>query len=792
MNSYLKFLSRHRLFTIINIVGLCLSMAFLLLLGDLIYRQTTVENYQTRADRTFVVGNEMCMMSNFRVGERLKDRFPEVEDWCSMAGYGMTFSIQGQEANTKALVTGQNFFTFFDYRLLTGDRQKVLSAPNQIVVSQSFAQRYWPDESPIGKEMVLGDANDEEARITYTVSGIMDDFDRSIVPDGYECVVNVENLRHLHYSAWSEQMNNAASCVLFLMEREGSNLRSKISDLRDYLKTFFWIYRMEAAKELTLTPLSTLYYDAKECSLGQEDINHGSREMAHLYVVVALLVLVFAIFNYVNLSVSLTTERSKEMATRRLLGSSRLLVFAKLVTESIFFTAVAFIIAYLIALALQDKAIEMANCQMNLLKDTGVVAIVAILLSVILVGSMAGFVPAMILSGYQPIDIVRGTFRRRVRQRWSHVLMVSQAVFAIIMLTITLLLGRSIRELMNRPLGYDIENILETWDISSLNESQRQTFRTKMLALPEVEAVGFGFGTPINGLENQTVSADDGTVVSQRLLMGDSCFYNILNIHPDRTYNDNGLGVNYQLLRQFGKHDDERKIVTADGKVNFEIGRVYPDIVYQNVMREEEHPTPFLFICANEFRDNTDDYVSRTYGRPRQALVKYHGDRKKVEDAIKQQISSVTGHEAEDVHSLSQRHQQWYEEYERFLSVLMVFTGVALLIAVLGLMAMNSYFVGQRRREIAVRRVFGAEISSITLRLLRTVVVQSLVAAVIAIPLAYWLAPKVGSISGLSIQMQLLPLLLSLLIVLAVNVLTAAFQGWRAAAENPVNSIKNE
>ena len=792
MNSYLKFLSRHRLFTIINIVGLCLSMAFLLLLGDLIYRQTTVESYQTRADRTFVVGNEMCMMSNFRVGERLKDRFPEVEDWCSMAGYNMTFSIQGQEADTKVLVTGQNFFTFFDYRLLTGDRQKVLSAPNQIVVSQSFAQRYWPDESPIGKEMVLGDANDEEARITYTVSGIMDDFDRSIVPDGYECIVNVENLRHLHYSAWSEQMNNAASCVLFLMEREGSNLRSKISDLRDYLKTFFWIYQMEAAKELTLTPFSTLYYDAKECSLGQENINHGSREMAHLYIVVALLVLVFAIFNYVNLSVSLTTERSKEMATRRLLGSSRLQVFAKLVTESIFFTAVAFIIAYLIALALQDKAIEMANCQMNLLKDTGVEAIVAILLSVILVGSMAGFVPAMILSGYQPIDIVRGTFRRRVRQRWSHVLMVSQAVFAIIMLTITLLLGSSIRELMNRPLGYNIENILETWGISSLNESQRQTFRTKMLALPEVEAVGFGFGTPINGLENQTVSADDGTVVSQRLLMGDSCFYNILNIHPDRTYNDNGFGVNYQLLRQFGKHDDERKIVTADGKVNFEIGRVYPDIVYQNVMREEEHPTPFLFICANEFRDNTDDYVSRTYGRPRQALVKYHGDRKKVEDAIKQQISSVTGHEAEDVHSLSQRHQEWYEEYERFLSVLMVFTGVALLIAVLGLMAMNSYFVGQRRREIAVRRVFGAEISSITLRLLRTVVVQSVVAMVIAIPLSYWLAPTVSSISGLTIRMELMPLLLSLVIVLAVNLLTAAVQSWHAATENPINNIKTE
>ncbi|MBQ9230419.1 MAG: ABC transporter permease [Prevotella sp.] len=792
MNSYLKFLSRHRLFTFINIVGLCLSMAFLLLLGDLIYRQTTVENYQTRADRTFVVGNEMCMMSNFRVGERLKDRFPEVEDWCSMAGYSMTFDIKGQKVDTKVLVTGPNFFTFFDYRLLTGDRQKVLIAPNQIVVSKSFAQRCWPDESPIGKEMVLGDANDEKTHFTYTVSGVMDDFDRSIIPDGYECVFNVENLRHFHYSAWSEEMNNASCCALFLMQHEGTDLSSKTDAMRDYLKTFFWIYQMEAAKEFTLTPLSTLYYDAKECALGQEDINHGSREMTHLYVVVALLVLVFAIFNYVNLSVSLTTERSKEMATRRLLGSSHLQVFDKLIGESIAFTAVAFVLAYLLALTLQDKAAEMANCQLDLLKDTGIATVIGFVAAIALTGLMAGFVPASVLSGYQPIDIVRGTFRRRVRQRWSHALMVLQTVFAIVMLTITLLLDSGIRERMNRPLGYDIDNILKTWDISGINESQRQTFRSKLLALPEVEAVGFGYGTPLEGLENQTVQADDGTVVSQRLLIGDSCFFNILNIHPEKTFCDKGWGVSHQLLRQFGKSDDAQKVVTADGKVNFDVAAVYPDMVYQNVMREEEHPTPFVILNVGEFHDEVETYVSRMFGKPRQALVKYHGNRKKVEDAIKRQINTLTGQEAGDVHSLIQSHEDWYKDYERFLRVLTVFTSVALLIAVLGLMAMNSYFVGQRRREIAIRRIFGAEICGITLRLLLTVVIQSVVAMVIAIPLSYWLAPMVGSISGLTIKMEFVPLLLSVIIVLAVNLLAVALQSWRAASENPINNIKTE
>jgi len=172
--------------------------------------------------------------------------------------------------------------------------------------------------------------------------------------------------------------------------------------------------------------------------------------------------------------------------------------------------------------------------------------------------------------------------------------------------------------------------------------------------------------------------------------------------------------------------------------------------------------------------------------------VKYHGGREKVAHKMKALFKEFTGHDAQEVHSLEQRHHEWYEEYQRFLSVLVVFTAVALLIAVLGLMAMNSYFVGQRRREIAVRRVFGAELSSITLQLLRTVFMQSLVAAVIAIPLAYWLAPTAGSISGLHVEMQFMPLLLSLLIVLVVNVLTAAIQSWRAATENPVNSIKNE
>ena len=209
-------------------------------------------------------------------------------------------------------------------------------------------------------------------------------------------------------------------------------------------------------------------------------------------------------------------------------------------------------------------------------------------------------------------------------------------------------------------------------------------------------------------------------------------------------------------------------------------------------MEEEKHPTPYLIFKADEFVDNSESYVQGNYGNPREMVVKYHGERKKVETKMTSLVQELTGHEAQDVHALSERHREWYEDYQRFLGVLMVFTAVALLIAVLGLMAMNSYFVGQRRREIAVRRVFGAEVSSNMMRLLRMVVIQSLIAAVISIPLACWLAPATGSISGLRIEMRLLPLAVSLLVVIVVNLLTASLQSWRAATDNPVNSIKNE
>ena len=793
MTSYLKFLSRHRLFTIINMTGLCLSIAFLLLLGDLLYRQTTIENYQTQADRTYAIGNEEYTAAHFRIGMRLQDKFPEVESWCSVAGYYLNFTADGKEVNVKGLVTSQNFFEFFDYRLISGNKSQVLSAPNQIVVSRKMAERVWPGESPLGKELAMPLDNET---ITYTVSGVMEDFDRSLIPSDMEFVVNNEILKTIHPWAYGENMSNAASCMVFLREREGCDLPSKIPEIYTELKSFFWIYEIDAVKEVRLTRFSDLYYEGIDCFINDSHLNHGNKAMTILYWIIALLVLLFAIFNYVNLSVTLTTDRSKEMAMRRLLGLSRLQVFGSLIGESILFTSVAFIVGYLVALLLQDQAISLTDCPMDLLKDSGIEAIGWYILGIALTGLLAGFVPATVLSGYNPIDIVRGTFRRVAKQQWSHGLMVLQAIFAIVMLTVTLLLGQGIDRLMQRPLGYNIHNIMVQYINAKLSNEERQSLRTRLTELPEVKRVGYTYGIPLDMLENITCQAMDGSVVSLRVFIGDSTAYHIFGIEPEIIYNQQsedcrGVGVCHQTLKQFGMKDNDVEFQMKGTDYKYTVNALYPDIVYQNVMNEEQHPTPFLFYRFEEF-DDKSQIIQNRYGDPRQIIIEFDGDRNEVEEKCRNIIQEVTKREVGELGTLEEQHYEWYADYDRFRRVLAVFTIVALLIAVLGLMAMNSYFVRQRRREIAVRRVFGATISNITIQLLRTILLQSLAAAIIAIPLSYWLVPKVGDISGLKIEFAFAPLLFSLSIVLMVNLLTAALQSWNAATENPVTSIKNE
>ncbi|MCQ2202977.1 MAG: hypothetical protein MJZ15_00895 [Bacteroidales bacterium] len=795
MVTFLRFLSSHKLFTAITFTGFSMSIAYLLLLGDLVYRQTSVESFQSRGERIYVVGNEHFQTSNFREGEQLAAKFPEVEDWCAINGYGMTLKKGGMEIETHVLLVRENYFTFFDYGLQTGDKSTVLSDIGNIVVSRNFVDKYYADEEVIGQQLELDVFGDKHV---FTISGIMDDLDLATIPSEFECAIPLENLKYIHSSAYNEGMSNAGSSMTYLLEREGSDLKAREKDMADYFRTYFWLYKNGVAQDVILTPLNRLYYENNLASLSGSDMNHGSREITALYIAIGLLTLVFAIFNYVNLSVALTSDRSKEMATRRLLGSQSIEIFWRLIKESIVFASMAFAVGLIEAIGIEDKASILVNYRIDIMKDISWWNIGGAIVAIVAIGVLAGIVPSTVLSKYNPIDIVRGTFRRTVRQRWSHVLMVLQTTFTLVMLTTVLVFSDSLHEKMDTPLGYEYENITE---VSGQFESltQMKTVRDRIKSLPEVESVGMGYSTPMSWLENQTMNAEDGTVVSLRILMGDSAMFNMLEIYPCEEFekDDPGNGVvcvNRYLYKLMHLPDDARSFTlhSGDYEKTYRIGAIYPDIVYQSVISGDAK-SPLIYYKVDEYEEG--DRILNIYGLPRYLEVKYNPEattESKLNEKMSRIIGEVTGHDNFNSRLLSDMHRGWYGEYSRFLDVLKVFTLLSFNISILGLLAMNSYFISNRKREIAVRKVLGSTTPEVIVMLMRIVMIQFAVAVILSVPLSMWLAPMVASMSGMAVEMNWAAFAMATLSIALVITITVLVQSFRAASENPINNIKTE
>lgn len=786
LKSYFRFLNRNRVYTVINILGLSLSLIFLILLGDLVYRQTTVDNWHRNRDRIYLYANEECRMGHYRLGEIFKQNYPEVEDYCGVGELDATCHIRGEEVKSKWMFTGSNFFTFFDFHLLQGDPERVLVSPDQVVISRSFADKYYKDIDPVGQPLEFQISKDSVK--VFTVSGVMENFDRSIFPDDYEALIHFENMKAIHPSVYSEEMNNAASCFLFLLAREGSVLTAKTEGMANLLKTCFWPYKGNMFKEVRLIPFSDCYYVGK--GPYPELLNSGNKQIVWFYIVIGLCVLVFALFNYINLSVALTGLRAKEMATRRLLGSTRPALFRNLVTESILLTFVAFLLAFLIACTLQDKAVELASSKIDILHDLSPATLIVYLLFILITGTVAGVLPASVISNYNPIDIVRGTYRRKIKMGYSLILIVLQMTFSIVMTTAVLQFHHRIYALLTMPLGYQVENIWEVSGNAMKSLGQMRTFRDKVQSLSEVESVGLGYSTPVNWLENTCLPYED-QMISFSIMHGDSAYYNILDYHPieDRKL-QKGYGLNRQVFRTLGISEQTDEIrLGRDGKLRMTVRAVYPDLIYGNVLMEQEHPSHLRITRVDEYNENNlfDSNL------PTSILVKFHGDAAEVNRKLERISKEITHSDFYKARLLSDQKREWYQDYERFLHVLDVFTAVALLIAVLGLLAMSNYFIGQRKREIAVRKVFGSTGRSVLIRLLGQYLRPFGMAVILSAPLSFWLVPAVCSLSGLSIgKLNFVSYVIALLLIGLICIVSIWMQSNKAAAENPIKNIKTE
>ena len=256
IKSFLKFLSRNKGYTAIDVFGLSVSLMFVILIAVYVERELNIDKQQANYDRIVAVGNEDFLESAVPVSYWLEERYPEIEKVCPVItdqGEGMQVFYGDKKLKAGVIFADSTFFDIFSFKLLDGDCSRLLEDPYGAVVSESFARKVFGNDDPIGKSLRISDST------SVMVTGVMEDINRSVIPNA-DLLVRIERMEEFNPSLSKTNPGNAGSCVSFLLLKPGTDLKGRTDEIQSFFKEWYWIYRYDFVKEVRVVPLSDIYF----------------------------------------------------------------------------------------------------------------------------------------------------------------------------------------------------------------------------------------------------------------------------------------------------------------------------------------------------------------------------------------------------------------------------------------------------------------------------------------------------------------------------------------------------
>lgn len=392
----------------------------------------------------------------------------------------------------------------------------------------------------------------------------------------------------------------------------------------------------------------------------------------------------------------------------------------------------------------------------------------------------------MMVSRYKPVDVVRGTFRRRSKMVYSKVLIAVQNIITIALIATSLTVGLQIRHLIAAPLGYNTADILDvSTDIFS-GRPQIAQFREELLREPCVEAVALGCGTPHDRGNNNTMQYGPDRMVSFQIFIGDSTYFRILGLerlrdnHLARMNEDNVVFINQYALQELEISEDAPDFKVGGNHTSpYRIAGIYRDFQIGSAI--DKPGSAMLW--------QTDD-IADMY--PWNILIKIRGDKTAAYNTVKSVFERISdGAVFSGAEYIEQQIEADYAGQRRILHIVGIFTLVALLISALGLLAMSTYYIQQKEQEVAVRKVFGSTRGEVLGRLVGSFMRMVAAAFVIAVPVTWYLLERWLQEYSVRISLSALIFLAAGLFAAAAAFAAVFWQSSRAADANPIDAIKS-
>ena len=774
MKSFWSFLRKNKLYAAVNLVGLTVSMAFVLLLAVYIQRQLTTDSFQQNADRIYVVANEDNVTMGYWLDKHLKNNFPEIEKGCCVANIASAaaFNINGERVYGSTMAADSTFFEMFSYDLVEGNKADWRVSQDRCMVSREFANAHFGDKDPLGQIISFN----YEGSFQLTVCGVYEDFGNSILkaPD----VLIRGDLMPKINSSHDEFMSNAGGGICFVMAYPGADLQARHSDILDWCEENFWVYKSQYDK-VRIIPLRDMYFLNEGIRYGSDTIQFGNRSFVNLLLAMCILLLAFAVLNYINMTTALTGFRAKEMATRRLVGADKRSIFFKVISESTLICGISMLLAILLAEALAPTASRILEYQVSVFKAVTPVNILLVLGFILVLGILAGIVPALLIQKAQPIEIVRGTLRLKTKTVYSKVIIVVQNVVAVVMLVSALTMGLQIRHMISADLGYNTKDILVV-DNAFGQAGQIRPLLDKWREEPCVEEVGQGDGIPLGGTNNWTMEMPDGHWVSFQQIQGDDKYFDILGLKVKQdNHQPNKWWLNEYAFKQIGIEETATEFQTAQNGTR-SIGGIYYDFKIRPL--EQDQSAAMIY---NRGENPNDDY-------PWVLLVKTTGDQAAAKKQVEAACTEVFPDRLFEAQYIEEMIEDGFADESRVLNIVLIFTLLSILVSALGLFAMSSYYMQQEIRSVSVKKVFGADYSGVLKELVLSFMKMVGIAFVIGVPIAWFIMNRWLSGYGHRIDLHWWIFAIAGLTVAVIAAISVLYQSIKTARTNPAEALKKE
>jgi len=786
----IKHLKKQKAFSFINILGLtvgitCCFMIFLFILNELSY-----DNFHKNGKniyRVMRVGNDNGERREIPYlsppyGPALLNDYPDaIQQSVRVMKDNNLISYNNISFNEKNIyLTDDNFFRFFDFKLSKGDPATVLKDPNSVVLTASAAKKYFGNDDPIGKTLEFN--KEQQLKVT----GIAED-----VPVNshlqFDMVIPIELLRPTQQEWFTQWPNNGLFTYVQLNPAvDPKNLEQLFPAFMDkYMGEYYATSGFKLG--LTIKPLKDIYFATDKLD---GSVKHGSEKMVFIFMSIALLILIIACINFINLATARATDRSKEVGLRKVLGAVRRQLVTQFMMESVLYATVACLLSIGLVKLLMPAYSNLLGYELPAFWNNPLVY--AFLIGVIVVvGLLAGSYPALLLSSFKPIESLRGKLRRGNSGAFFRKgLVVFQFSISVLLIICVSIIMSQMNYLKNTDLGFSKEqSLMVRFDNLSISRNKLQ-FKDQLQTIPAIKNVSLMSGEP--GGFHDRYSFEAEAKPNEKLLLSTE----FTDLDFAKT-----LGLKIIAGRDLSEDfkTDSAQAVLINRKAAETLGYTPEQAIgkwIKNVGRDSLRRT-IVGVVEDYHYVSLKDPIGPLVispGRDRRlALIKIQtSEVQSAINKIKSVYSSLAPDYPFEYGFLDERFDQLYRTESRQQSVLSIFSVIAIFVACLGLFGLASYTALKRTKEIGVRKVLGSSIQNICFLLSKDLLKPVLIGTVIAIPIGYYAMSKWLEGFAYRINFQWWMFAIAILAAFAIALLTVGFQAVKAALANPIKSLRTE